>query len=417
MSQSTKPKQGKRTPSYSANSMVACLIVGLVLISLGLLLFISAVTRLEGDIFRLLRLFAGGMAGTLGFLLPVVPVWGGVLLIMCTQRKPPLRPFLFSCLLVLLLCTTVTLLTYIRSGTSLMESIRAGVEADGIRGDSYPAFLVDAFEYGSGARRNDGRSIGGGLLGMLLSWPLWKGLGNVFSSILTILASIASFLLLIRLDFRSIAARLSNSSQQLAAQREQKRLQREQEAYAKQQAAIAEQQRQQAYYAQQQAMQPMPQPAPMPAPAPAEAPDPWQGMMPAGAASWNNAHGRPQPVQQPMRQPVRQQPVQPQPVRQPAPAQTPYGFQPEPETSFAAPEPMPESAMQGLFRRGGAPKDTEAAPPKRRGFFARTEEDDGLVPGEASKPAKRPSAGTTAPVAPVVPEEPAPIAYEAPEKP
>ena len=410
MSQSTKPKQGKRTPSYSANSMVACLIVGLVLIALGLLLFISAVTRLEGDIFRLLRLFAGGMAGTLGFLLPVVPVWGGVLLIMCTQRKPPLRPFLFSCLLVLLLCTTVTLLTYIRSGVSLMENIRADVAADGIGGDSYPAFLVDAFEYGSGARRNDGRSIGGGLLGMLLSWPLWKGLGNIFGSILTILGAIGSFLLLIRLDFRGIAARISTGSQQLAAQREQKRLQREQEAYAQQQAAIAEQQRQQALYAQQQAMQPMPQTAPMPAPAPAEAPDPWQNMMPAGAAGWNNTHGRPQPVQQPVRQPVRQQPVQ-----------TPYGFQPEPETSFAAPEPMPESTMQGLFRRGGTSRDAEAAPPKRRGFLARTEEDDGLVPGEAARPAQRPSgrpaAGATAPVTPVVPEESAPIAYEAPEAP
>ena len=69
MSQSNKPKQGKRTPAYNADSMVVCLIVGLVFIALGLLLFISAITRLEGDIFRMLRLFSGGMGGTLGFLL------------------------------------------------------------------------------------------------------------------------------------------------------------------------------------------------------------------------------------------------------------------------------------------------------------------------------------------------------------
>ena len=417
MSQSTKPKQGKRTPSYSANSIVAYLIIGLVFIALGLLLFISAVTRLEGDIFRLLRHFAGGMAGTLGFLLPVIPVWGGVLLIMSTQRKPPLRPFLLSCLLVVLLCTTVTLMTQYKGGPSLMDSIRSGVAADGISSDSYPAFLADAYEYGSGSRRNDSRSIGGGLLGMLLAWPLWKGVGNIFGMILTILGAIASFLFLIRLDFRAIAARIRSGSQQFAAQQEQKRVQREQEAYAKQQAALAEQQRQQALYAQQQAMQPMPQATPRPAPAPAEAPDPWQSMMPAGASGWNSTHGRPQPVQQPVQQPMRQ-PMQTQPQHRQPPVQTPYGFQPEPETSFAAPEPMPQGDMQGLFRRSAA-RSAEEKPPRRRGFLARTQEDDGLVPGEASCPAERPSgrsaATATAPVTPVAPQEPAPAAYDTPQ--
>ena len=87
MAQNKKPQQGKRAPAYSADSMVVCLIVGLVLISLGLLLLISAVTQLDGTLFRLLRSLAGGLAGTMSFLLPVIPIWGGVRIVGYYEKK------------------------------------------------------------------------------------------------------------------------------------------------------------------------------------------------------------------------------------------------------------------------------------------------------------------------------------------
>ena len=397
MAQTRKPQQGKRTPAYSADSMVVCLIIGLVLIALGLLVFIAAITKLDGDIFRILRVFAGGMAGTLAFALPVIPIWGGVLVIMSTQRKPPVRPFILASVLLVLLCTTVTLMTYIRSGTSLMEAVRQGVQQEGVAGDSYPAFLADAFEYGSGSRRNDGRSIGGGFLGMLLSWPLWKGLGNIFGLVIAVLAAIVAFLFLIRLDFKAIAASLSSTSQQRAALREQKRLQREQERIQREQeAALAEQQRQQQLQMQQQAQlqqqmqqQQMQQPAmppaqPVPpAPMPADVPDPWQNMTPPGAANWNNTHGRPQAMPQ---RPVRRQAAPVAPMQSTAPQAKADASDP-----FAAPADIPPvSEPKGLFRRDKSRASAPEAPRRRRGLFEPAEDPaDDVQPGEATAPRRR----------------------------
>ena len=429
MAQSNKPKQGKRAPAYSADSMAVCLIVGLVLIALGLLILFSAVTKVDGDIFRILRLFSGGMAGTLSFALAAIPIWGGVLVFISTQRKPPVRPFVLGCLLMLLLCTTVTLMTYIRSGTSLMDAVRNSVVSDGISANSYTAYLSDAFEFGSGARRNDSRSIGGGLLGMLLAWPLWKGFGSIGGGVIAILLAIVVFLFLIRLDVKGLSASMRQSAEAGAARREEKRALREQEALARQQQAEYARQQQEALarqqqeeYARQQALAqqqamaaqnaaaaaPM-RPAPA-APMPADVPDPWN-VQPSSVANWNQTYDR------------SQQPDLPPPVQRvatPKPPRKPIGFQPEtePTGSYAAPSDMPPAGeRKGLFQRKRNTKpvdeETPATPAKpRRSLFSRASEAEDTVPGEVTGPTRRPRKADV--VTP--PAEPAPAVNVAEEE-
>ena len=305
MAQNKKPKQGKRAPAYSADGMVVSLIVGLILIALGVLIFLAAALKLDADIFNLLRTFSSGLAGSLAIALPIIPIWGGVLVIMSTQRKAPKREFILGCVLMLLILTTVTLCTFMSGSVSLMDAILSDVRRDNV-GEGMSSFLSDAFEYGSGSKRNDGLSIGGGFLGMLLAWPLWKGFGVPFAIVITVLLSLVVFCFLIRLDVKGIGAALRQKSADHRIRREQQQLQqREQELiWQQEQAARQEQLRLQQEQFRQQQMQQMQQMQQQrvqyaPQPQQPEPLDPWSSMMPAGTANWNQTQGRMQPAQGP----------------------------------------------------------------------------------------------------------------------
>ena len=436
MAQSKKPKQGKRTSDFSPDNLVGCLVVGLILIALGLLILISAFTKLDGGIFDILRQLSSGLAGTMAFGLAVIPAWGGILFLISTQRRAPLRPFILACVLLLLIFTAVTLLTYISAGVPLMEAVRTSVTNDGISPDSYGAYLSDAYEFGNGSRRNDHLPIGGGLLGMLLAWPLWKGFGAIGGGVVAIVLALVVFLFLIRLDARGISSNLRQTSAQNAARREEKRALRQQEALVRQQQqqqealarqqqeamarqqqeafarqqqeALARQQQeafarqqqeafarqQQAAFArqQQEAMARQQQQA-MGAPAhmPADVPDPWQSAPSQGVPNWDENRVRPQDS------------APPQPGKRsanPKQSRKPIGFQPEPEqpNNFVPPVDMPPvTEHKGLFQRKHSNREepeTESAP-RRRSPFSRTNAAEETVAGEVTGPSRRAGARKT----------------------
>ena len=85
-------KAAKRARSYSADAMLVRMVGGLLLIALGVMIFLAVVLSMAGDVFAGMRQICHGLAGGLAFLLPVLPIWGGVLVIVSIQRKPRLRP-------------------------------------------------------------------------------------------------------------------------------------------------------------------------------------------------------------------------------------------------------------------------------------------------------------------------------------
>ncbi len=91
---------GKRrqAPAYSADAMAVRYMAGLVLIALGVLVFMAVALRLQGNIFEGLRRLCFGLCGIMAFVLPALPVWAGVLVIWSTQRRAPVRPWLFALL-------------------------------------------------------------------------------------------------------------------------------------------------------------------------------------------------------------------------------------------------------------------------------------------------------------------------------
>ncbi len=372
-------KKARRTPAYSTDTMVVCLIVGLMLIALGVLIFLANALNMAGDVFDALRQFSRGMCGALAIALPVLPIWGGVLVIMSIQRKPPMRPFLLICLMMLLCSTAATLVTFVGSD-SLMDYLRAYIAGMGAA-PTMSAFLARSFDFGSHY------AIGGGLIGMLLAWPLWTGLGAIGGAILTIIAAVADFLFLIRLDVKGLWHKGQDRKAQRRAQQEAQAAQQHQQELAWQQEQMRlrqEHARMQEEMRQQQIRQQLQQ--------------------------------SPQPVyQQPYQQNFQQNPYDQGPiVRQvqprnqaPQPAQN-YGFPPSPEEldqgSYDFPpagQEPPRKKKGGIFNREKQKEGEAVATSRRR---VASEQPTEPIPVQPARPA-RPAKTRQAPQAPLFTEE------------
>lgn len=244
MAAQTQKKKKTAQTQWSSDQLLVRYIIGLALIALGVLIFLSVALSISGAVFAGMRQICFGLAGSMAILLPVAPVWGGVLVIISTRIKPSLRAWSITVVLYLLLLTVLNLLSttgappmalmsYIRQVNMTKSYISAP--------DAYEAFLAQAYNTGVSTH------MGGGLLGMLLSWPLWKTLGVVGGSIVAIVGMLVCAGLLFRVDLKKLAEKLrargeqkkqqEQAQQELLDQREMNYMQQQEAARMQQQAA------------------------------------------------------------------------------------------------------------------------------------------------------------------------------------
>ena len=240
MAAQKKAQKKKTQPQWSSDQLLVRYLLGLTLVALGVLIFLSVALSMSGAVFAGTRQICYGLAGSLAFLLPFVPIWGGVLVILSTRVRPSLRAWGLAVLMYLLVLNLVNLLSTTGApATSLMSYIRqVNLTKSYISApDAYEAYLGQAYQAGANSR------MGGGLLGMLLSWPLWKALGVVGGVIVTIIALIACAIGLLRLDVKQLIAKLRHQSQQhKQEQQEQQRMLTQRELnYLRQQEAARQQ--------------------------------------------------------------------------------------------------------------------------------------------------------------------------------
>ncbi len=341
MTQKKQPKP-KRTPDYSTDSMVVHLIFGLLLIALGILIFLSNALNMTGDVFAGLRQFSRGLCGALAIVLPVLPIWGGLLLMIAVHRKPSLRPFLLCVLMLFLICTAATLITFV--GTDAMLDYFHRLIAQMGIADSMPSYLTRAFYFG--ARY----AYGGGLLGMLLAWPLWRALGAIPGAVVTILLAVVDFLFLIKLDIRGLWAKRQRRREDRQARKAAEEAQQHQQEllWQQEQARIQQEQRRMQEAMRQQQIQQL---------------QAQQARQPVYAQQYTVPQEPSVPVVEQVQ--TRSQRQQPPPT---------YGFPPTPEElgkgenpAQIAPSPKKRA---GLFSRNKADKDDEPAAetPKRPAF-------------------------------------------------
>ena len=240
----------KKAPAYSADTMALRYIAGLALAALGVMIFMAVDLNMSGNIFQGLRQVSFGACGSLAYMLAALPLWAGGLVIWSTQRRAPVRPWIFALLSFIGLCTFIMLI----SGNA-MQSLDKQNNGNwlGVIGNVYNDCISKLAN-----SRND---FGGGALGVILGWPLWKFLGTILGIILVFPGTVFCLLMTVNLTPLKIRDIFTGQYSARREQQEQERIYAEQQQMAWQQQQAMQQQawqQQQAYileeqYRQQQA--------------------------------------------------------------------------------------------------------------------------------------------------------------------
>ena len=199
----------------SENSPVARFFGGVVLIALGVLIFLAVALKMTGDLFSGLRLAGGALCGSMAWLLPLLLVPGGILVMATIQRPVQLRSYGLCCGLFLLAATLANVITFV-PGNPPQPITQWASSAD------YLAALNNVWASGMA-----GKPVGGGALGMVLSWPMWKLIGTVLTALLLIAGMVTVLVFLFRVNPRQLAAWMQQRLDALSARREERSAERE----------------------------------------------------------------------------------------------------------------------------------------------------------------------------------------------
>ena len=237
----------KKAPAYSADTMALRYIAGLALAALGVMIFMAVDLNMSGNIFQGLRQVCFGISGSLAYILAVLPLWAGGLVIWSAQRRAPVRPWVFALLSFIGICTFIMLI----SGNALDSLDR---RSGGQFGNVLQNVYSDCMRTGTG----------GGVLGTLLGWPLWRFLGTILGVIIIFLGTLFCLLMAVNLTPSRLRDVFTGQYSAHREQQKQERMYAEQQQMAWQQQQYAQQQawqqhlmeqQQQQQYAQQQNMQ------------------------------------------------------------------------------------------------------------------------------------------------------------------
>ena len=169
-------------------------VAGIAVLCLGLLALFCQFIPSNGGFLNRCMLIVRGLGGMLCLLLPVVLCWTGVVLVFFGERKLSARTLILSSLIFLFVEAMFQLFR--------ISSVNAALAADGAQA-SYGAFLARSFTMSSLDCK------GGGLIGALLAWPLYKGLDVWGGMIVLIFATAIALMTLTGFSFGGIGMRIS----------------------------------------------------------------------------------------------------------------------------------------------------------------------------------------------------------------
>ncbi len=207
----------KKAPSRNKRPQpgVGPVLAGIVSFGLAALLFYIAVTKPEaGTAMGAIKGVLKGLGGSVAFMLPLIFVWIGVL---CVRKGRGRRVSVWRAILDALL---------IVCGFTAVELFFVGrVAASGISGHvfGYSDFIVKAYNYGAG----------GGALGGLIAWPLYKYVGAWGGVIVLVVAALLILAMQGRLT--ALADWMGERSEISRERREEEQARREEVRYGREQ--------------------------------------------------------------------------------------------------------------------------------------------------------------------------------------
>ena len=175
------------------------LTAGIISLALGFGLLIGITLQTTAHTVVMFKDMALGLGGALYSFVPFIFLWMGWLLCASARRYVSFRAFLITFMLYMSLLALVTMLTTVTGFGTLMQYIRdANMPLRNAgRPDSYGGYLMRAYQ-----RYNNQLNPlpGGGAMGMLVAFPVWKILGQVGGVIFLCISLIALLFALFRIN-------------------------------------------------------------------------------------------------------------------------------------------------------------------------------------------------------------------------
>lgn len=188
------------------------LLAGIVLLTAGLMFLLSQIWRGNSTVLLDMNRALQGLCGSLCLLMPVWMIYAAVKLLFGLEHKVPMKDVWIMLALFTAILAFQTLITMITGRGSLMDYIGYVNEQNVVNNPTgYGAYLRRAYSLGS--------QLGGGLLGMLVAFPVWSLLGQVFSALLFAVGAIALFIWLLGIDIKQAAGQFQVRQEERRAQK------------------------------------------------------------------------------------------------------------------------------------------------------------------------------------------------------
>ncbi len=205
-------KRGSPSQRRSQSDVDPRGVAGIVILCIGLLALASQFVPSAGGLLKECKYFTRGLGGALCLLLPVVVCWSGVTLVFFSSGKLSAKTMICGALLFWMIETMLQLFQ--------IGSVQASIFADGLSA-TYGAFLLRSYETASLTCR------GGGLIGALTAWPLYKALDVWGAVIVLFFAATIVLMVFTGVSFGSVGMYLSEMLDDLRVSYEEKKEERE----------------------------------------------------------------------------------------------------------------------------------------------------------------------------------------------
>ena len=217
--------QNTSNRSYEYSSFPVLSILGTLLVAAGVLAVVSLFIGVESAFFGSIKSAVVGLGGCLSVGLPILLVWGGLLLVLSNGRKVSFRAFLLVSLLYFIALALLNLLSRIGEDGFFVDYCIARQQRTtgnatfgGVLGEAYRFCVM----FGEPA----------GAMGMLLAWPVHRFLGTAFGTVVLVILLLAVVLWLFRFNLagrmaewrEAAAVRRQERAQMRAHQLEQQRI-------------------------------------------------------------------------------------------------------------------------------------------------------------------------------------------------
>lgn len=206
----TAAKKKSAAPATTGRGAALFIALGIALITLGIAwLFSLFLLNTGSTILTQLRQALVKLCGTFCYMLPVLMIWGGVMLLVSTRHRVSLRNFVLVFSLFIMVLALTPLIGISADHSPYMDYVASQNTKKSIYDPTgYSAYLYHELEENNKA---------GGLIGMLIAYPLWKLFTQIGATLLVAFIIIVLLFVLFRFNPGEVLRRASDSREKRRA--------------------------------------------------------------------------------------------------------------------------------------------------------------------------------------------------------